>query len=159
MATALIFLAIYVAIWAIISIAWWAFRANRFGITGPPLYLIYRTTKLNRWIEKIANISTTGWRVVWNLGIVTAVGLMIFIFYELADNLVNLFYKSPQAVSIQPIVPLPGLFVSFETFPYLVLALSVVVVTHELSHGIASLVEKNSAQINRSILRSHPHGR
>ncbi len=142
MATVPIILAIYIAIWAIISIAWWAFRADRFGITGPPLYLIYRTTKLNRWIEKISNISTTGWRVIWNLGIVTAVGLMAFIFYQLAENLVNLLYKSPQAVSIQPIVPLPGLFVSFETFPYLVLALSVVVVTHELSHGIASLVEK-----------------
>ena len=142
MATVPIFLAIYVAIWAMVSVSWWAVRAERFGITGPPLYLIYRTTKLNRWIEKISNISTTGWRIVWNLGIVTAVGLMIFIFYQLADNLLNLFYKSPQAVSIQPIVPLPGLFVSFETFPYLVLALSVVVVTHELSHGIASLVEK-----------------
>ena len=142
MATIPIILAIYIAIWAIISIAWWAFRADRFGITGPPLYLIYRTTKLNRWIEKISNISTTGWRVIWNLGIVTGVGLMAFIFYQLAQNLLNLFYKSPQAVSIQPIVPLPGLFVSFETFPYLVLALSVVVVTHELSHGIASLVEK-----------------
>jgi len=142
MATIPIILAIYIAIWAIISIAWWAFRADRFGITGPPLYLIYRTTKLNRWIEKISNLSITGWRVIWNLGIVTAVGLMVFIFYQLAENLVNLFYRSPQAVSIQPIVPLPGLFVSFETFPYLVLALSVVVVTHELSHGIASLVEK-----------------
>jgi membrane-associated protease RseP (regulator of RpoE activity) len=142
MATVPIFLVVYVAIWGIISIAWWAFRAERFGISGPPLYLIYRTTKLNRWIEKISNLSPTGWRVVWNLGIVTAVGLMVFIFYQLVNNLIALFYKSPQAVSIQPIVPLPGVFVSFETFPYLVLALSVVVATHELSHGIASLVEK-----------------
>lgn len=142
MATVPFFLVVYIAIWAIISIAWWAFRAERFGISGPPLYLIYRTTKLNRWIEKISNLSPTCWRVIWNLGIVTAVGLMIFIFYQLVNNLIALFYKSPQAVSIQPIVPLPGVFVSFETFPYLVLALSVVVVTHELSHGIASLVEK-----------------
>ena len=67
---------------------------------------------------------------------------MIYISYLLARNLVNLFVKSPQATSIQPIVPLPGIGVSFETFPYLVLALSVVVITHELSHGIASLVDK-----------------
>ena len=67
---------------------------------------------------------------------------MVYIFYQLAKNLLNLFFKSAQAVSIQPIVPLPGLFVSFETFPYLILALSVVVITHELSHGIASLVDK-----------------
>ena len=72
----------------------------------------------------------------------TGVGSMAFIFYYLAMNVVNLFFKSQQAVSVQPIVPVPGLFVSFETFPYLVFALSIVVITHELSHGIASLAGK-----------------
>ena len=66
---------------------------------------------------------------------------MVYIFYELALNLMNLFFGSEQAASIQPIVPLPGL-VSLETFPYLVLALSIVVATHELSHGIASLGDR-----------------
>jgi len=66
---------------------------------------------------------------------------MVFIFYELTQNLLNLFFRSQQAVSVQPIVPVPGLFVSFQTFPYLVFALSIVVITHELSHGIASLGE------------------
>lgn len=37
---------------------------------------------------------------------------------------------------------MPGLGVSFETFPYLVLALSIVVASHELSHGIASLADR-----------------
>ena len=82
------------------------------------------------------------WRTIWNLGIVTGVGSMVFIFYQLALNLVHLFFRSQQAVSVQPIVPVPGLFVSFETFPYLVFALSIVVITHELSHGIASLSER-----------------
>jgi membrane-associated protease RseP (regulator of RpoE activity) len=93
-------------------------------------------------IERISSISPNAWRTIWNLGIVIGVGSMVYIFYQLILNLLNLFYRSAQAVSIQPIVPLPGLFVSFETFPYLVLALSVVVATHELSHGIASLVDR-----------------
>ena len=67
---------------------------------------------------------------------------MVYIFYQLGKNLLNLFIKSNEAVSIQPIVPIPGLGVTFETFPYLVLALTVVVVSHELSHGIASLVDR-----------------
>ena len=66
---------------------------------------------------------------------------MVYIFYQLIRNLLNLFFRTEQAVSVQPIVPVPGLFVTFETFPYLVLALSIVVVSHELSHGIASLVD------------------
>jgi len=67
---------------------------------------------------------------------------MIYIFYELARNLLFLFARSEQAFAVQPIIPLPGIFVSLETLPYLVLALSVVVATHELSHGIASLADK-----------------
>ncbi len=134
-------MAVYLAIWAIISIAWWAFKAERFGVSGLPFYIIYRTTRLNRMIERISNSAPTIWRTFWNIGIVTVVGAMVFIFYQLAMNLLNLFFRTEHAVSIQPIVPLPGLFVSFETFPYLVLALSVVVVTHELSHGIASLAD------------------
>ena len=136
------FLAAYIAIWIVISVAWWAFKAERFGITGLPFYIIWRTTRLNNWIKRIAESSETTWRTIWNLGVATGFGLMIYIFYQLAENLRNLFLKSAQAVSIQPIIPLPGLGVKFETFPYLILALSVVVITHELSHGIASLVDK-----------------
>jgi membrane-associated protease RseP (regulator of RpoE activity) len=141
MASIFSFFAVYVAVWVVISVAWWAFKAERFGLSGLPFYLIYRTTRLNSAIERISNSMPRFWRTFWNVGIVTMVGAMVFIFYQLITNLLNLFYRSAQAVSIQPIVPLPGVFVSFETFPYLVLALSVVVVTHELSHGIASLTD------------------
>jgi len=141
MASVFSFFTIYLAIWVIITIAWWAFKAERFGVSGLPFYIIYRTTRLNSLIEKISNSKPNVWRTFWNIGIVTMVGAMVFIFYQLVTNLLNLFYRTQQAVSIQPIVPLPGVFVSFETFPYLVLALSVVVVTHELSHGIASLAD------------------
>jgi len=136
------FLAVYLAIWVFISILWWAFKGERFGVSGLPYYLIYRTTRLNNWIQKISASAPTAWRTVWNLGIVTGIGSMSYIFYQLIKNLLNLMFRTDQAVSVQPIVPLPGLFVSFETFPYLVLALSVVVVSHELSHGIASLVDR-----------------
>lgn len=141
MASVFSFFAVYIAIWVIITIAWWAFKAERFGVSGLPFYIVYRTTRLNSVIERISNSKPKVWRTFWNIGVVTVVGAMAFIFYQLVTNLLNLFYRTEQAVSIQPIVPLPGVFVSFETFPYLVLALSVVVVTHELSHGIASLAD------------------
>ena len=141
MASAFSFLIVYLAIWVIITITWWAFKAERFGVNGLPFYIVYRTTRLNSVIEKISNSNPKAWRIFWNVGIVTMVGAMAFIFYQLVTNLLNLFYRTQQAVSIQPIVPLPGIGVSFETFPYLVFALSIVVVTHELSHGIASLAD------------------
>ena len=134
-------LTIYLAIWIFITVAWWALKGERFGISGLPVYVLWRTTRLNNCIKRIAETSRTTWRIIWNLGVVTGFGMMSYITYQLSKNLLNLFVKSPQAASIQPIIPLPGIGVSFETFPYLVLALSVVVITHELSHGIASLVD------------------
>jgi membrane-associated protease RseP (regulator of RpoE activity) len=136
------FLAVYVAIWVTITLAWWAFKGERFGISGLPLYLIYRTTRLNNWIDRISQSAPAAWRTIWNLGIVTGIGSMTYIFYQLTKNLLNLFVRPEAAVSVQPIVPLPGIGVTFETFPYLVLALSITVASHELSHGIASLVDR-----------------
>jgi membrane-associated protease RseP (regulator of RpoE activity) len=141
MATISSFWAVYLAVWGIISVAWWGVRAERFGVSGLPFYLLYRTTRLNKWIERISAIAPNAWRTIWNLGIAIGVGSMMYIFYQLLLNVMNLFARSQQAVSVQPIVPVPGVFVSFETFPYLVLALSVVVASHELSHGIASLAD------------------
>jgi membrane-associated protease RseP (regulator of RpoE activity) len=135
------YLSVYLTIWIFVTVLWWAFKGERFGVSGLPYYLIYRTTRLNNWIQKISASAPTAWRTVWNVGVVTGIGSMIYIFYQLLKNLLNLLFSTGQAFSVQPIVPLPG-FVSFETFPYLVLALSVVVISHELSHGIASLVDR-----------------
>lgn len=159
MVTVLVILATYIAIWLVVVVAWWAFKAERFGITGLPLYFVYRTTRLNSWIAKVSAYSRTAWRIIWNIGIVTGIGSMGFIFYQLIKNLLNLALQVPallkfinllvpdllnfaaEPVQVQPIIPIPGVFVTFETFPYLVLALSVVVASHELSHGIASLAD------------------
>jgi membrane-associated protease RseP (regulator of RpoE activity) len=136
------FLAVYLAVWVTITLAWWAFKGEKFGVSGLPFYLIYRTTRLNNWIDRISQSAPTAWRTIWNLGVVTGIGSMTFIFYQLGKNLLNLFARPEAAVSVQPIVPLPGVGVTFETFPYLVLALSITVASHELSHGIASLVDR-----------------
>ncbi len=66
---------------------------------------------------------------------------MVLAFDFLGKNLTFLIVKPQQAGAIQPIIPIPGVGVSFETFPYLILALSVLLASHELSHGIASLGE------------------
>ena len=103
--------------------------------------LIYRTVRLNKFIERIAKSSPNTWRIIWNMGIVTGPGLMILAFDVLTRNLSLLIVKPQQAGPIQPIIPIPGVGVSFETFPYIILALTVLLVSHELSHGIASLVD------------------
>ena len=131
----------YAVVWGIICIAWWVFKGERFGITGPPYYLIYRTVRLNKWIQRISDFKPTFWRTVWNIGIVTGIGLMIVAFDFLGRNLALLLVKPQQAGAIQPIIPIPGVGISFQTFPYVALALSILLLSHELSHGIASLAD------------------
>jgi membrane-associated protease RseP (regulator of RpoE activity) len=66
---------------------------------------------------------------------------MTFAIYQLGLNLFNLFFHVEAATSIQPVIPLPGLAISWESFPYLILAISLVLATHELAHGIAARVD------------------
>ena len=141
MPAAFSYLAIYVAGWILICLLWWVFKGEKYGITGLPFYIIYRTNRLNNWIERISAWKPTFWRTTWNLGIVVGVGAMVFAFYYFLQNFLNLFFQTPKAAPVQILVPVPGLGVSFETFPYLALALSVLLISHELSHGIASLAE------------------
>jgi membrane-associated protease RseP (regulator of RpoE activity) len=39
------------------------------------------------------------------------------------------------------VIPVPGLTISWESFPYIVIAISLVLATHELAHGIATRVD------------------
>jgi membrane-associated protease RseP (regulator of RpoE activity) len=131
----------YLAVWVGIILVLKLLKGERFGFEVNPILLLYRTTRLNRWVEVLSARRPTAWRVLGNIGIVVGVGGMIFIIYQLIGNLYNLVNRPQQAYSIQPIIPVPGLGVSWETFPYIVIALSVVLATHELAHAVASVAE------------------
>jgi len=131
-------LALYAAIWVGLYLAGKALKAERFGFVLSPFYFMYKTTGLNNWIGSLAERRRNLWRILGNAGIAVGIGLMIFAVYQLCLNLFNLIYRVEAATSIQPILPLPGLTISWESFPYLVLAISLVLATHELAHGIAT---------------------
>ncbi len=131
----------YLALWLGLILVIRLLKGERFGFEANPVLLLYRTTRLNKWVELLSSRGTSGWRALWNIGIVTGVGAMFFIVYQLAGNLYNLLNRPQQAYSIQPIIPLPGIGVTWETFPYIVISLSVVLATHELAHAIASIAD------------------
>ena len=131
----------YVAIWAGIYLAGRILKAERFGFVLSPLYFMYKTTALNEWIGSLAERRRDLWRVLGNTGVAVGIGLMAFAVYQLGFNLYNLFFHVEVATSIQPVIPLPGLTISWESFPYLVLAISLVLATHELAHGVATRVD------------------
>jgi len=131
----------YGVIWVGIYLAGRALKAERFGFVLSPAYFMYKTTSLNNWIGSLAEKGRRFWRALGNAGIAVGIGLMVFAVYQLALNLFNLFYRVEAATSIQPVIPLPGLTISWESFPYLIVAISLVLATHELAHGIATRVD------------------
>ena len=131
----------YGVVWIGIYLAGRALKAERFGFVLSPAYYMYKTTALNKWIGSVAEKGRGLWRALGNAGIAVGIGLMVFAIYQLGLNLFNLFYRVEVATSIQPVIPLPGLTISWESFPYLVIAISLVLATHELAHGIATRVD------------------
>jgi membrane-associated protease RseP (regulator of RpoE activity) len=131
----------YLVIWGIIYVVGRAARAERFGFVLSPLYFMYKTTALNEWIGSLAGKSRGLWRSLGNAGIAVGVGLMLYAIYLLGSNLFNLFFRVEAATSIQPVIPVPGLTISWESFPYIIIAISLVLATHELAHGIATRVD------------------
>ncbi len=131
----------YGVVWIGIYLAGRALKAERFGFVLSPAYFMYKTTAMNKWIGSVAEKGRGLWRALGNAGIAVGIGLMVFAIYQLGLNLFNLFYRVEVATSIQPVIPLPGLTISWESFPYLVIAISLVLATHELAHGIATRVD------------------
>jgi membrane-associated protease RseP (regulator of RpoE activity) len=104
-----------------------------------PMYALYKSTRLNGFIVKLANSSPGLWRIIGNVGIVAAVGEAIFGTWLLSNNLVK-FILYPETAA--PVVPLiPGVTISASSLPWFMLGAGVVILTHELSHGIQCVME------------------
>lgn len=104
-----------------------------------PLYLIYRTERLNNFFKKQAARRPRFWKIAANIGLALAVGEMILAFYLLGINLFNFLYAPQKAGAVFPI--LPGITVSPRWFPYLSIAIGLAILTHELAHGVVASLE------------------
>jgi len=129
----------YLIFWAITYIFGKIFKTHEKGLTIKPLYLNYKTTKLNNLLKKASRKGRHIWLIAWNIGVALAFGQMAFIIYNLTKNLHLLINKSNQASQV--FLLLPGLTVSWNNIPYLLISLAILLITHEFAHGIAALIE------------------
>jgi len=132
---------IYLLAWFTLYIIFRTLKLEKRGLTAKPLYFIYRSTRLNNALERLAKRGRMFWRVSANMGVAFGVGLMILAVYSLARGAFALAFKTPEAAPISVLVPLPGLTISWENSPYIMVAVVILAVTHELAHGIASLID------------------
>ena len=132
----------YLAVWAVIYALAVLLKADKHGIIAKPYYLMLKTVVFNSWIEKIGSRFRRGWLAFFDIGAAMGIGLLVFVIYSFINNAVGLFRHSSSAGPTLLIIPLPGLTIGWDIFPYILLAIAVLLIPHELAHGIASVLDK-----------------
>src|SRR5437867_3053262 len=101
-----------------------------------------KTVVFNSWMERIGGRFRRFWLTFFDLGAALGLGLLVFALYNFAFNIFNLVYRTKQAGPTLLIIPLPGVTISWEIFPYILISIAILLIPHEAAHGIASVLDK-----------------
>src|SRR5207249_11208331 len=82
------------------------------------------------------------WLTYFDIGAAMGLGLMALIIFTLVFNALNLFNRSSQSGPTLLIIPVPGVTISWEIFPYILISIAALLIPHEAAHGIASVLDK-----------------
>jgi len=130
----------------IIVTAWFAFYAviklfkvKRDDLEVSPIYVLYKSTRLNGLIARLAAWHPRMWKTLGNVGVAASVGQATYATWLLLNNLLKFVFKPDQASPVQPLIP--GVTISASNLPWFMLAAGIVILTHELSHGIQCVLE------------------
>ena len=125
------------AFWLILYVIAYVFHLDKHGLDTKPGYFMYRSKALNSFIDRLAQKNRLFWKTCANLSIAFGAGLMVFSLYFLVSNLLRFFL--PVVGQASPVFPvIPVLTISLNWLPYFFLAVAVIVLTHELAHGVTS---------------------
>src|SRR5437867_13268357 len=101
-----------------------------------------KTVVFNSWMERIGGRFRRFWLTFFDLGAALGLGLLVFALYTFALNIFNLVNHPKQAGPTLLIIPVPGVTISWEIFPYILISIAVLLIPHEAAHGIASVIDK-----------------
>nr|WP_231833706.1 site-2 protease family protein [Pyrococcus horikoshii] len=122
--------------WALISILGTSMRSESLEIA--PFQIIWRTKKFINFIDRIGRKYQRFWKIYGDLGIITGFGGMIFVLYYFAKQAYNIIrpIKPVTMPSVQLVIP--GVTIPLV---YGLIALAILVIVHELSHGFVARSE------------------
>lgn len=129
----------------IIVAAWFLFygvarvlRLERYGVELHPLYALIKSTRLNSFLLRVGGWRPGFWRVLGNVGVASFPGQVAFLTWMLAQNLYKFVFVPTQASPVMPLIP--GVTIRFSSLPWFLAAAGVVILMHELAHGIQCVV-------------------
>jgi Zn-dependent protease len=130
---------IIISAWIIFYVLAKIFKLEDRGWVIQPYFALYKSTRLNNLIQRLAELSPKSWKIIGNIGVASSVGQVLFLSWLLINNLWNLVYVPEQATPVQPLIP--GVTISYNSLPWFLVAAGVVIFTHELAHGIMCVIE------------------
>ncbi|MFQ5940529.1 MAG: site-2 protease family protein [Nitrososphaerales archaeon] len=126
--------------WILILAGAKALRLERHGFEIKPFMLTYKNHNVSGTLDRMLS-NRTAVRVFADVGVVGGAIMMVFALWFLINNLSNFFMASEQFSEVTLLIP--GVTVrSVPSLVYFLLAAPVVLVIHEVSHGIVARLEK-----------------
>ncbi|RLI70143.1 hypothetical protein DRO91_07050 [Candidatus Heimdallarchaeota archaeon] len=131
---------ILASIWFLIYILGRYFKLDeRYGWTLGPLFLLIRTKRFNKFIERLAKKHARFWILFGNVSIVFGFLCMLASFASLLYSLtITLLPNSPVEGAPTVGIIIPGVTISFKTTLYLIIPIILTMIPHELAHGVVS---------------------
>ncbi|MBC8225225.1 site-2 protease family protein [Candidatus Bathyarchaeota archaeon] len=130
----------------LIVAAWFLFygvarvlRLERYGVDLHPLYALVKSTRLNAFLLRLGGWRPGFWRVLGNVGVASFPGQVAFMTLLLVQNLYKFVFVPAQASPVMPLIP--GVTIRFSSLPWFLAAAGVVILMHELAHGVQCVVE------------------
>jgi len=129
----------------LIVVAWFVFygivkvlRLERYGVDLHPLFALVKSTRLNSFLLRVGGWRPGFWRALGNMGVVSFLGQVVFLTWMLVQNLFKFVYVPEKASPMMPLIP--GVTIHFSNLPWFLAAAGVVILMHELAHGVQCVV-------------------
>lgn len=114
-------------------------KLEKHGLEVYPFLLMYKTKRFNNLISRIAQKSPKTWKAASTLGVALSYAALGYGILILLQNLINAFVQPQRSSPLVPIIP--GITITGTSVVYVLIAIVITLVTHELAHGIAAIAE------------------
>lgn len=126
--------------WVVLYILSLVAHLDKHGLEVKPFYFMYKSKALNKTLDSWAKKRRKLWLALSNVSLAFGLGLMFFSVYFFVDNLLKFIYPIGEAAPIFPV--LPAITIRLYWLPYFFVAVVVIMLTHELAHGIVARLEE-----------------
>jgi membrane-associated protease RseP (regulator of RpoE activity) len=106
-----------------------------------PFLVMWKTTRFNNFIDRLGTKYRSLWKVLGTIGVAMSVGALFYISYILIQNLYLLLFNPESGSPVTPLIPGVTLSLTFNTMFFFGLSIAIILISHELAHGVSARAE------------------